>query len=183
MMAVPHYDAEYGEPVATNMAAELGADVTTALQSADGLSHPLKQTLLSRAHVAAAQRDAFVDDLDTEADALASAAATYTACEDTIEDRTASLSAESYGSLAETRTQLQGLEADCETTLQKRQRQIQDMVNEIGPEEHESGESVSLPEYLYDSLDVSHPVLADGLSILETLREARRRVVGELATR
>lgn len=74
VMAVPHFDHDYGDTLVDSVATELSAAVADALTAPGPLSSPLYATVRSLARRARDDRDTFLDRLDAEADSLVDAA-------------------------------------------------------------------------------------------------------------
>ena len=71
MMAVPHYERVYDEPLRANAAAELGRDVANGLCSGDTeLTPQLKGALYGAANAARRRREEYLDTLRAEAESL-----------------------------------------------------------------------------------------------------------------
>jgi len=72
VMAVPHYEEAYDEPLATNLAAELGPDLTTAVCSDRDVSvtPQFRAAVAGAAEEAASRRGTFLGTLDTERESL-----------------------------------------------------------------------------------------------------------------
>jgi len=87
VMSVPHYGEVYGEPLATNVAAEFGRDLAAGVR-ADGpmpLTQPCKNALRAAAAQAARERRTFLDVLDREAESVTSASAELTEILDNLD--------------------------------------------------------------------------------------------------
>jgi hypothetical protein len=165
VMSVPHYDAEYDESLSRNMRLEFGDDVAGAVD---------------RGRTAHDQRMSLLDQLDTEAEALDDADGTLEQCRRTA-DRIADAPLERYAfdELAAEWRLLEDRREAADTLLSDRQETIQERDRENGTRRR----GPSFEEYLYDPMDVTHPVLAAGTSVLDRLEEARRQVARALAGR
>lgn len=167
VMSVPHYEEEYGETLAENVSAEFGESVAIALEGADTFTPGLRETLLGSAETARDRRDSLVRAIEQEEATLRSAASTLSEIESEVErlndGPTLPLS---FEQLMDRWGRLYDLERECETVLEERQESIQAgygvPLRLDGP--------VSLQEYLYDSLPVTHPVLAEATRLLESVR-------------
>lgn len=178
VMAVPHYEAEYDEPLPANMAVEFGDDVASAVASGGPLTPQLKSTLLERSRQAASKRLVLLEYLDEEAEVLEAAAADLERVADSVE-RVARepLERAGYDELRAEWYLLDDRERECEAVLDDRQDAIQ---NRGGLTERVEDVD-TLEEYLYEPLSVTYPVLADGAALLERLRAEKQRVAGGLA--
>ena len=179
VMDVPHYDVEYGEPLAQNMAAEFGDDVASAIATGQALTPQLKGTILQRSKCSHRLRLALLEHLDAEAADISKAAADY----DRIADSVSRLEDEpieeaSFEDLVAEWYLLEDRERECIDRLESRQETIQ---SRQGLAKHFT-DAPTLEEYLYRPLDVTYPVLADGTRLLERVREAQSRVVLAIAS-
>lgn len=179
VMAVPHYEEEYDEPLEVNMAAELSEEVATAVAQGRTLSPQLRGALLRQAEAARERRANFLEQLDREAEALEeyrggleSIGATLAA----LNERP--LSARSFDELRETWDRLESLEDRCASLLADRQVGIHD-VDDVGLRSN----APLLQAYLYTPLEVSFPVLADGTDLASKLRTAQGRVADAISRR
>jgi hypothetical protein len=179
VMSVEHYETDYGEPLRKNMAAELGADVTTAILDGQGLHPQLKMAVMSKCTEAYEQRTNVLKDIDDEVSEIARASEEVDSVEATLErlDRHSLLN-KSFDELYEDYDALCALEGDCEDLLADRQRTVAKRDPSPNPKEGHDFHS-----YLYDPLDVSYPVLSTALTTLSTIRSARRRVLDSLTRR
>ncbi len=180
VMDVPHYDDEYGERLALNMAAEFDDEVATAVAggSGSGLTPRLKRLITGHADEARERRDRFVDELDREGDELAEANSRLREwkSETDMLCRTAP-SERSYGGLEATWRRLGSIATECEQLLTDRQEAITDGNKPPGISR------LPLQEYLYHRLPVDYPVLAAGTELLSQIETTRTRTVDELSTR
>lgn len=178
-MAVPHFAAEYGESMAVHMAAEFTPDVATAVVEGDQLSRPLKQALVTQAVAASRDRDALLEQLATEADALDTARRHLTRVETRLARiPAAQLASAPFGNLIAFDEHLAAAIAQCERRLAERQHDI-----------HAANRHVSRPEgpllqeYLYQPLDVTFPVLAATLACLRECQTRRQAILRALTRR
>jgi hypothetical protein len=180
VMAMRHYDEEYAEPLAENMAAEFSEELAGTVASGESLSPQVKRGLIAGAREAGNERDAFLQTLEAEAAEVGDAASTLSQvdrkCAE-IADRRLELS--SYAELRDAWEKLDELEADCEACLDDRQASVHDGYT-LG---FRSGDSETFHSYLYQPLDVSYPVLADGADVLDSLQETRRQVTTAATSR
>lgn len=178
VMSVPHFESEYEETLATNMAAEFGDDVTGAVLMGSSLTPRLKGTLLERSRHAHDRRRTLLDHLEQERSAVAAANQTFKTVTESIERiNDATLSRFSYDQLRAEWYLLKDRTDTCEAILRDRQQQIQDtrFTDETTEEEH------SLQGYLYEPLSVSYPVLARGSELIDRLEHTQNRVARHLA--
>ena len=179
VMSVDHYENDYGESVRENMAAELGADVTTAVLDGQRFHPQLKVAIMTKCTEAYETRTNVLRDIDGEAGQIEDARSEIESVEATLERLDSrSLLDKSFEDLREDYAELCDLETDCEALLADRQETV--TAREPSPEPDEGHD---FHAYLYDPLEVSYPVLAATLSTLSTVRSARRRVLDSLTRR
>lgn len=179
VMAVPHYEDEYDEPLSQNMAAEFGDDVASAVVTGQALTPQLKGTLLQRSGRSHRLRLALLDHLDEEIEAVEAAEADYRRIADSvarIEDE--SLDDATFESLRAEWYLLEDREQECVERLRKRQETVQ---SRRGLSKHLS-DAPTMEEYLYAPLDVTYPVLAGGTDLLDEIRASQRQIVLALAS-
>lgn len=176
VMAVAHYDEEYGESVVEHMAAELGEDVASSVESGSSFSPLLQRMLVARAEEAMSRRDAFLGSLDREAESLHVAGSKLAEIDGALDQyREPALHAASYEELVARWDRLDGLADRCGEVLDARQARLRD--------EPLTGATPSFSEYLYDGLPVDHPVLAAGTALLDRIDAARQTLVREAVHR
>lgn len=179
VMAVPHYDEEYDEPLEVNMAAELSEEVATAVAQGQTLSPQLRGALLQQAERARDRRENFLRQVDREVAAIEehrSGLEAIAASLAAMNERP--LSERSFDDLRATWDRLGVLEERCESLLAARQDEVHD-VDEIGLRTT----APLLQAYLYTPLEVSFPVLSDGTDLAAKLRTARSRVTAAISRR
>lgn len=177
VMAVPHYEDEYDEPLPTNMAAEFDDEVATAVTHGSGLTPQLKRRIIVQATDAKNRRNALHDKLGSEQEALAAADDRLTDIGREV-DRIAREppSERTFGGLEGAWRRLDRLADQCAELLERRQRTVQ--------RRRFGGHSdVDLRSYLYQPLPVDHPVLADGVALADRIETNKRRLYSELASR
>jgi hypothetical protein len=170
VMSVPHYEEEYGESLTENVSAEFGESVAIALEGADAFTPGLRRTLVDGAETARDRRNSLVRAIEQEEAALRTAASTLSDVESDVESLgegpTLPLS---FEQLMDRWGRLYDLEQECETLLEERQESIQAgygvPLRLDGP--------ISLQEYLYDAIQVTHPVLAEATRLIESVRSVQ----------
>lgn len=171
IVALGHYDEEYGEPVIENLSAEFGEEIGAAVAGGGVLTAELKTALCSAARDAASRRATFLTVLDEERAALDDAAREL---RDIGESAAAlDLDTASFTALRDARERLCELCGRCEALVADRQETLR--APRAGGR-WRTDEDLSLNEYLYDALDVTYPVLADASDAAATLRRERRRI-------
>jgi len=175
VMAVPHYEEDYGDTLTESIAAELGCETAIAVQRQEELSPALRGTLLRQAHAARAARSSYLDLVDAEIEALSS----FSARGQTLEERRRNLSVHvdetaphnRFDAAVDARARFHELETDCEEAVAERQRQI----------EHQRSPEVDRPqaiqELLYSGLpETNYPVLSWFADLAHRVRDDRRRM-------
>lgn len=171
VMAVEHYDREYGEPLAEHVAAEFGESVARELADGTVLTPVLYRSLQAGASRALEDRADLSALLEREADCLRDCRESMAGIETTLY-RIVSPSGEPTDRTDEaTADRLLELERECESVLERRQRYVR---NQAIPA-LQGDDEIDLQEYLYDGLDVVYPVLSDLADCVETIRDARRQ--------
>lgn len=152
VMAVDHYDAVYGEPLAVNVAAEFGAGVATALCQDVQFTPALKRALSDAATSARADRERFGEVLQRERRSLADA-------ESVLDDIVTAIRRHP-GDHPDDAPSLAELERRCERVATERQRVVK-------RQRRFSHDGDALYEYLYGDQSWTYPVL----SVVATLSE------------
>jgi hypothetical protein len=179
VMAVDHYEAEYGESLPTNVAAELSPEVAAALVGGGALTPQLKQALVEQSVQAAERRTELLDAIDEEETALARAADRLESLEESVERlESASFLPWSHTRLQEAFEEVQGVQADVEALVQRRQDTVRTCPISGG-----RMEGTEFREFLYDSLAVSHPVLADATALADRAEAVEHDIVRSLLRR
>lgn len=166
VMSVPHYEAEYGETARENMHAELGEDVTSVVYGNQSITPTVQRLLRAKAENAGRIRGRFLRVLNDEDDQLETATKQLSSIVKEMED----INPKRGDDIAfdECLNRLQELETECEAIIQTRQDRIHS-----APQNRRLrrlGDMPSLQEYVYDQLDVSHPILATTTEILGQIR-------------
>ena len=176
VMAVPHYEEEYGDTLAESLEVEFGREVAAGLLGHDRLTPGLKRAVLDSVDAAHAEREQFVEALDVEADSLRSSEDRLVAVLDELADL-ADEPTPDFGALDAVRARLGVLASACDAVADDRQatlREWQDRFDApVGVPD--------LPRYLYADLDATYPVLATVADVGEHVTRLRRRVEREMA--
>jgi len=174
VMGVSHYEEEYGDALPESMAAEFGDEVATAVRDGNRFTPQLKGILLQSSEQSRTEREAFLRTLDCERDALERACDEFTDVRDALDALDARpLSEKSLTDLAVDWDRLSDLEGRCRRVVEDRQ----DRIHAGYPTLPSEARGVGFHEYLYGSLAVTHPVLAEGADVLADIRTARQRLV------
>jgi len=179
VMAVEHYEEEYDESLAENLAAEFGDDVATAVCETAQLTPPIRQALLEKGQQAYHERIQLLDTLDDEDDQLVASHERLTDLDEACEQVEREIVNRPSGRLSfpdvyEAWHRLGDLEAECAQFLADRQRFV-----------HETSTSGTLDatafyDYLYETLDVTYPILTAGTALYDRLQGVKRRTAEEL---
>lgn len=180
VMAVPHYEEEYDEPLAVNVAEEFDPDAAAALASGDRLTPQVERALVQAATDAREGREELVAALDAEIASLERYEEALGGIEDAL-DRLDErpLPDRSFDELRETWEEVEQLRTRIEDALDDRQAELQSG--------HTLGGGFSDPwamyAYFYQSLPTAHPVLREGARLLEDVSTAEDRIARALSRR
>ncbi|PSP71933.1 hypothetical protein BRC86_13995 [Halobacteriales archaeon QS_3_64_16] len=174
VMSMSHYEDEYDDSLAESLAEEFGPEVAGAVLTGDQFTRSLREQLLTASREACTRRTTFLTVLTRETESLQTAEETITALGSALETLDArSLESWSPVELADSYEQLLTAEDRCEELVSERQTTLHSH-GLPGPMPIDS--DLDLTEYLYQSLSVTHPVLADLADLADTLRGERQRV-------
>jgi hypothetical protein len=168
VMAVPHYDREYGDSLPASLRTEFGDRLAEQVVDDGPLTPMLQQALLGAVREAVSDRSRFLDVLGTERRSLEESEREL----DAVESRTAEL-AEASTDSADRVDELDRLESRCATVSRRRQ----ELIHDRSSRDMSGVGGGSLLAYLYDGTDTRFPVLADASSCLRTIEAVRRDVV------
>lgn len=180
VMAVPHYEEEYAEPIAVHMREELSEEIAEAVLNGSTLGHQLKRSILDAAVAARERRATFLEMLDEEANSLARHERELADVAEGVEEATMPLCADqSFDALREQREELEAYEARIQRQVNQRQADRND--GRIGA--IRNGKSLDLQEYLYQPMEPTYPVLGESTRLLSRINVALRRIEDELIYR
>ncbi|QZX98416.1 DUF7260 family protein [Halobaculum rubrum] len=175
VMATTHYEEEYDETLATNVAEEFSAPVASALAEEGGTLTPsLRTTLASGARRASEERTDLLSKLEAERSSIEAAESTLAPAVDASEsvaDR--ELSRAAYTDLIAEYERLEWYEGRVESLLSDRQTRIHD----------EEGDRSNWFDYLYSSLSSPYPVLSAGASTLSSIDDAKSALASAACNR
>ncbi|GAA0458055.1 hypothetical protein MUK72_15665 (plasmid) [Halococcus dombrowskii] len=178
VMSMPHYDEDYGQSLTDDIAEEFSPELANALATADTLTPPLQETLLTGCQQATDGRTTLLSALDHEADYLQHARDTLNKLNTTLTEMNQQpLGAWSSTELRATDERLADFEAQCDDLAANRQAELRSQ-RIPGP----SSTDEDLNEYLYESLPVTYPVLADLAGFRSLLVTARQHLERALIT-
>lgn len=180
VMAVPHYEEDYDEPLSTHMRTELEGPETQAMLERETANPVIRDTLVGRARAAALSRDDLLSTLETERESLLAAIDLRSELTDSLDSlREIPPLDRSFGGLLAVWHRLDDIEERCDDHIEQRQEQIQATTIDQ-PRTAESSVG-TLPEYLYESLDVTYPVLHDYLGIRQEVQSERSKLVASMS--
>jgi DNA repair ATPase RecN len=178
--SLDHYEEDSRDPLASNIAVESGDDIARMVETGSELSAPLQQALVAQAKAAAAERSRFMDSLNREAEELRDAEQAFSPIEDMLgKYQSVNLHTATFGELSDKLETLDELEHQCEAVLSDRQDSCRDHLIDRST----SAEDPSLLDYLYESLEVTYPVLATGTELLKRIETARRGITKSVYSR
>jgi DNA repair exonuclease SbcCD ATPase subunit len=179
VMNVPHYEDDYDLSLDQDLAEEFSPEIATAFATADSLTPPLHETLLTASQQATESRTALLDALDREAESLQQVHDTLEAMNTALTElNQRPIAAWSEGELTAGYERLADLEAQCDDLAAERQEELRSQ--RIRGPKHADEE---LNEYLYDSLPVTYPILADLAGFTSLLHTARQHLEQALIAR
>jgi hypothetical protein len=174
VMALDHYDEEYDESLAVNLAAEVGDDLASAITSNERFPSQIKQNLDHAIQQCIASRTILLDDLDQEREALDTAETTITELMDWLRAHNErSLNEWSLTERYRLYETLEAHESHCDTVAAARQERVRSRRTTSGTPR---ADDRLFNAYLYESLSVAYPILADLATLGNLLREARQRL-------
>lgn len=180
VMAVPHFEEDYGETIAQHMQAELSEEIAHATLDGNGFGPHVKRGLLEAAADARERRADFLDLLDEECSSLERHAERLSGIEQDVERATAPLCADqSFDDLRSQRETLQDCRAAIQSLLDERQTDRTKGKNAV----LRLNRDLDLQEYLYAPLEVTYPVFAEAARLLSQIDVAIRHVEDELIYR
>ncbi len=179
VMGVDHFTEEYDESLAEHMAAEFDESLAVAVCGGASFSPQMRRALVQQGSEARDRRSLLLRALDRELVGLSEADETLSEVEGTLSEiESRPQIRRSFEWLTTSWDRLRELRTRCERLVERRQEEIHGEAIARGPR----GRS-SLHGYLYQSLPVGHPVLADATATLERLDRIERGVVDGLTRR
>lgn len=177
VMSVPHFESEYDESLETHMQAEFEPDIVTAVASDQPLTRPLKTAIVEASRQAATRRRDLQTCLEREATALQEVADSL----DRLAEKRARCTIPSenrirFETLATLWEELRTIEFEYAQLCSDRQAHIR----RNSPDLADVGNAHHFHQYLYRSLDVTYPALADIAWQLRRTRDSRRHIYSKL---
>lgn len=157
VMAVPHYEEEYGMHATADVAEELGPGIAATLVESVGLDESTKRAVLLSTAESHRSRKALLKVLDAERASLDSVTPRLRAIADELESISSiDFDAETFGALDAYRGRIDTLRNKCDVIAATRQEDVQRYRNAtVG-----TGTVESIPRYLYQWSNHTYPVLA-----------------------
>lgn len=170
VMAVSHYDREYGETLAEHAVAELGETVAAQLVSGAAPAPVVKRAVVGAAGEARDNRKQLVAVLTRERDSLQAVKTDLDEVERTVYELGRQVSDTTRsGELAAIDADLEAAEQRCTDLLNRRQ----ELLHGRSTAAVSGVEADSLVRYLYGSLETPCPALADIAACLDSIRAHR----------
>jgi uncharacterized protein (DUF1778 family) len=167
VMAVPHYEREYGESLQTHLAAEVGPELA-AYATEGTLTQHVYDGLMAGARKAIADRRQLLEQLHREHDSLREIETELNRIECDAYQLNRQMSQSSATTSTDINEQLTTYERTCKRLADDRQ----DLIHGRGPVPGISGPSLS--RYLYAGLKTDCPALVDITDTIDTLQSHRQ---------
>lgn len=182
VMAVPHYEEDYGESYVQSLAAEFGPDVAAALVGGNQFTQACKRTLLGAVSEGIERRERLVDALENEQASVAEARAVLVPlAEELLEIHRSKRANCPMGVLDGHAARLGVLAEKCDRLLGQRQSVVVDQRRSLTLPIDE----LDIPRYIYSDVETetSYPVLGTLADCTETVEALRDDVQSELERR
>jgi ABC-type transporter Mla subunit MlaD len=172
VMALPHYEREYGDTLRESLAEELGETLAGHLVDGQVLAPPVREALVAAVERARNDRGNFRRLLRRERESLETVASELNDIEARLVELDARISTASESKhLATVDSTLAEMEQKCTDLATARQETIHGRTAR-----QVSGiDGCSLVGYLYGGLETATPALSDIASCLDSIRHQRRR--------
>lgn len=179
VMSMQHYEEEYGEPLAENMAQELGSDVATAVAAGEQLTPGLQRALVSEARRAAKRRETLLAQLEEEAKRIDEAYRAIEPIDRRLESVESDLDASDGFHEGESAwNRLTAIESDLEDEVERQQARLD-------PSQHPAEEPHVFCSYLYGNGngDDKYPVLGALGRLLQRVERGKQVAVRTITER
>lgn len=172
VMDTPHYGDEYGDTYAESVAAEFGPDLAAALAEPRQLTPAVQRQVVAAARDARARRERLLSALAAEREAVTDARAELDAAREAlVAVRSRPFYECDRRELGRLAADLDALEARCSGLAERRQ------AGDLEPSPASfSLSDATLPEYVYQQLPVTYPVLDAVGAAADAVAETRRAV-------
>lgn len=167
VMAVPHFEEDYAESMAQNIASEFSADLATILVGDDPVPHTVIPSLMAHSRTAIHHREEFLQILEQEDQSI---------CQifEVLEQLSTDINRSEPASPAKSElfetgclSGISNIDTTCQSLLTKRQQEIHSI-----NKRHSQQPSPFVQQYLYQELDVTFPVLN---ALLDTVQWSLRK--------
>lgn len=176
VMAVPHYESEYGDSFEESVRTEFDEPIEQVLLGLVPFTPLAKSRLVSASENACTNRSALLDDLERELSALSTATGRleeWTAELDRIHERTTEWN---DCRASEELARIERIREECDTLSSERQRRLRRQSKKTC----QRGEPDRFVRYLYQEMPVTMPILADISSVGVRLDEERAHIQRQL---
>jgi ABC-type transporter Mla subunit MlaD len=172
VMAVPHYDREYGDTLRESMTGELSETLAGHVVDGEVLAPPVREALVAAVERSRSDRSGFLRLLNQERESLETVASKLNDIEARLVELEAQISATAESKrLAAVDSTLAELDQQCTDLATARQETIHGRTTR-----RVSGvDGCSLVRYLYEDMETTTPALSDIVSCLDSIRHQRQR--------
>jgi hypothetical protein len=176
IMAVAHYDDEYGQALATDLREEFTDEIAIAVTTGERFTPQLKTALQQHVTNSQRERTRLLQDVDDERTGLEQAKQTMKPIRDALQELDdILLFQQSFPTLQDQYERFCEYEEQCTAVIEQRQQQHHET-----PRQWSNGDVGDLQWYLYDDLPVQYPVLADGIALIEQIQAAQQAIAATL---
>jgi hypothetical protein len=179
VMSVPHYEAMYNEPYATNLKQELGPDVATALTEGQSFDQRYKQAVLASVRNAVERRSNLIDAYDQEESSLNRFAddlgAVVTELAELDRETFANLG---FGALEARYSRLDVLRSKTTTAIEDRQTGLVSQRRSL----QMTISDPDIPSCTYGDLDRTYPVIATAVTVFDAIERLQDHIASCIST-
>jgi hypothetical protein len=179
VMAVPHYEEEYGDTYAESVFQEFGPMLGTILTEKTHFNEQCRNSLLTAVGQSLRERVHFAELIDTERASIEdihTSLAPVIGDLDSYEDRT--FAGEDLGSLDAYRARLSVLSERCDEAASARQATIRTQRDEL----QMPTDAPDMPMYLYRDLEANYPLLSLIATLSQQIDQLKREIGSTIAT-
>lgn len=180
VMAVPHYDSEYGESYGENVREELGPDVGALLVGGRRFERHHRHAVVSKAGETRELREQLLAALEAERESLTALEEPVCSLAEQVSSIVAArLDTDSSRQLDAYRSRLDIIETRCHELIERRQ-------SEAVTERRALSLPINGPDiqtYVYNDLPVNYPVIATLTDLIDAAATARANIEAELSCR
>lgn len=173
VMDVSHYDEEYNDTYRESIHAEFGPDIALLLTQSNQLTPAIKSTLFSAIDEAIEQRKELEEVVERELGSVQSAATEVRSINDIVRNLSETdFHSATYEALDGYKDQTEELTVRCDDIAKNRQHDLASIERSW----HGSASGPDLPNYFYESLSVTYPVLARLGQVGDTIKNLRQEI-------